>query len=64
MNVTLTELILLCWAVLATGAAITAFGKAHHLIRFIHFILEEPDAYREVKKRHDAFVASRRERRT
>ena len=62
MNVTLTELILLCWAVLATGAAVAASRKSSMLTRLIKFMLEAPEAYKELKARHDRVVAHARER--
>ena len=55
LNITFTELALLCWSVLASAAAFKYMDEARHLKRLLIIIFEDEDARAQMLKAHDEF---------
>ena len=50
MEITMTELVLFCWAVLATGYAFKCHGDHLAAKRFAMAMLESPEMYADISK--------------
>jgi len=62
IEITLTEMVLLAWGVLATAAAFKYKDDAHSFKRMLQIFIENKGARDQLIKAHEAFMKEQNER--
>lgn len=64
LNITFTELALLCWAILATAAAFKYMDEARIAKKMLIIFINDEDARNQILQAHERFVKVRDELRS